>query len=426
MYFGGLIAALAVDAFWGICLYEVHYFFYPENRWWYENIPGFISSFLVSIVILFSFIININKYSTNGIFTAPQAKWLVALLLFMCIVGLYALNPMMHWKFFVEHSKLLIIIAIAFKVVDSKKKFEWLMVFYLLGNFYLGWEAFSVGRIVNGRVEGIGTVDGPDSNDTAAIMITAIPIYFYYFMNEKKKWRQGIALVGMVFVANGIVLINSRGSFLGLLVSFCYILFHIFFYKRNLMRQYRKKALFFFIGSIGLFIYLADTAFWERMLTLVQLGESVQEGESVGRIYFWLKSIDVLNEYPLGTGCGGFQVLSPKLLPEEMLYRGSRAVHSTPFQVAAEYGYIGIFLFGGLLISNFAMFKKMKRISLEKNDVGCFFKALTIEASLIAFLIASLFIDRYYSVVLYWMMLFTACFYNIYFLKKDQQPKFYG
>lgn len=418
VYFGGIAASFLLDVSWGVCLYEIQYFFYPESRWWHANIPGFFSSFLISIIIIIAYALNREEYRATSLNSAPQTKWLIALFLLMCTVGFYALSPERHWEYVISHFKLLLIMSIAYKVIDSPVKFERMVFFYLLGVFYLGWEAFSVGRSSGGRLEGIGSVDGQDANDTAAAMITAIPVLFYYLMNGK-KWQQALAFISMAFIVNGVILINSRGAFLGIITAFIYICSQIFFKSRDKIKRYRFKTFLFIVFAAGLFFYLADSLFWARMATLVGLEESIQAGNTPERLYFWIKAIGVAMDYPMGTGVMGFQILSPQFLPEEMLTQGMRAVHSTPFQVLAEYGFLGFFLFLRLLMSNFSMLKDMKRYFLSKGEVDLFFKTVSIEAGFIAFMTASFFIDRYYAVVFYWIMLFIACFHNSYFLKTE-------
>jgi O-antigen ligase len=292
-----------------------------------------------------------------------------------------------------------------------------MIAFYVLGIFYIGWEAYSYGRSGGGRVEGMGMVDGLDANDTAAAIITAIPLLIYYII-EGKKWQKVSALFALSFIANAVILINSRGAFLGLVIGIVYMM--ILIITNNSVENPKKiKILTGIIVGIGLFIYLTDSAFWDRMKTLIGIAEQIEEGEDIGRIYFWIKTFDLVSEYPLGTGIAGYIYLSPTFLPEEVLTSGRRAVHSTYFQALAEYGYIGIMLFGGIIYSNIKTMARAKKHLLSINELRIYFLGVAIEASFISYLIAIIFIDRLYSVVLYWLMLFIACFYNINVIKTD-------
>ena len=57
---------------------------------------------------------------------------------------------------------------------------------FLIGQFYLGWVAYEVGRSATGRLENLGGADSRDANGTAAVMIVAIPLLINYLIVGKK------------------------------------------------------------------------------------------------------------------------------------------------------------------------------------------------------------------------------------------------
>ncbi len=421
LFFGLLITGLILDASWCMYLYELHYFANPENRWWGMHIPSFLTSFLVSAALLLAYAIRYQKYSETKISQLPQAKWLLSLLVLMIITGLYAVWPEQHWKYLNYHIKLLIVLAVSYKVIDSASKLDKAVLFYLVGVLYIGYLAWSIGRTGYGRLEGIGMLDAPDANDTAAVLASAVPLIFFYLI-KGHYWEKGFAVISLAFILNGLILINSRGAFLGLIVGFFYIF--IISSLANQLKLSEKRILIsaIFLGAL-LFLYLADQTFWNRMNTIVNLSKEVSRGEEVGRVYFWMKTFSILKHHPFGVGACGYQFLSPTFLPESMLTKGlagvvrQRAVHSTYFQVLAEYGYLGFALFISLIISNFLALKKVRSLALRLGNSEVYFRVLSFEAGLISFLIAAIFIDRFYAVVLYWLMLFCAICYNIYYLK---------
>ena len=93
----------------------------------------------------------------------------------------WAAWPVMHSNRLIAFIKLLIFLFIAYKVIDTPKKFEWMIWIYLVGNFYIGWVAHGIGRTGYGRLEGIGPSDSVASNDCAAAIVTSIPFYFFIF-----------------------------------------------------------------------------------------------------------------------------------------------------------------------------------------------------------------------------------------------------
>jgi O-antigen ligase len=96
-----------------------------------------------------------------------------------------------------------------------------------------------------------------------------------------------------------------------------------------------------------------------------------------------------------------------------MLSGGMRAVHSTYFQVLAEYGYLGLILLSCLILSNYNTMKKLRKQFLQNSDTVLYWQTVSIEASFFSYLIGIMFLDKLYAVIFYWMMLIIACFYNI-------------
>jgi len=416
-YVGGLAATLLIDAAWGIYLYELEYFLNPPIRWWYGSLPELRYSFTIALFIMISFIIRNKKYSENRLFDVPQTKWLLVFSIMMVIISFYAVWPEMHSRTVKTHFKLILFLALSYKIIDTPIKFERMIWFFLIGNFYLGWVAHSTGRIGGHRLENIGPSDtGGDSNATAAIFITAVPILLYYIM-KGKTWQRILSVIILAFVIDGIVLINSRGAFVGLIMGCIYFAaFNLFFTMKETTKEKMKKV-GLIIVAICMFAYLTDAVFWERMTTIHNEVESAKAGAS--RTFFWKKTFDLVRQHPFGVGTWGYQYLSPQFIPEEMLSRGMRAVHSTYFQVLAEMGYLGVPVFFGLLVSNFRLMRKTRHYLREEENKKIYYQGIAIESGFVAFLTACAFISRLQAEVLYWFVLFTACFGNIYMLKNQ-------
>ena len=420
-YVGGLAAAIFYDGCWGIYLYQIEYFLNPPIRWWYGSLPELRYSFIIAICILISFAFRSNKYKENRIFEVPQTKWLLTMSIMMVVISFYAVWPEMHDRTLKTHIKLLFFLALSYKIINTPEKLERMLWVFLLGNFYLGWVAHGSGRTGGGRLENIGPSDtGGDANATAAILITAVPILLFYIM-KGKRWQKVLSLLFLAYIIDGIVLINSRGAFVGLVVGcFYFMAFHLFFNKEEPIKE-RMKILGIILAGICLFLYLTDAVFWERMMTIT--GDVGAAESNKSRTFFWIKTFDLVKQHPFGLGTWGYQYLSPQFLPEEMLSMGRRAVHSTYFQVLAELGYVGVPVFAGLIFSNFRCMRKTKRHLLEKGDLYLYSQAIAVESGFIGFLTASIFINRLHAEILYWFMLFIACFVNIYMIKNKSLGK---
>lgn len=410
----GIVATVLSDAAWGVYLYELINFLNPTTRWWYGDLPDFSYSFLISVCTLFTFMKEKGRYVENRLFAVPQTKWLLALTVLMFFVYFIAVWPEEHWYRFVEHVKLLAIIMVLYKVIDTPKKHEWLVWVFLTGIFYIGWIGHSIGRTGYGRLEAIGPIDGNNANDTAAVLICAVPIIVFYLLRGR-NWQRLLSLIYIAYILDCIILINSRGAFVGLAVSMAFMSCCVTFTK---LKEKKTRIRFFGIMVLALllFIYLADTTFWERISSISDNSEAAG-GQT--RIFFWAKAFELTFEHPFGLGASGFNYLSPQILPPELLARnvGSRAIHCTYVQVLSEYGFLGIFLFGGYLASTIFLLKRIRDYSKRHDNSDVFYQGLSMVTAYVAFLVASVFIDRFYSLFIHWIPALIASFYNIYIIK---------
>jgi len=424
-YTGGIGASILIDASWGVLLYQADYFLNPSSRWWYSDLPEIRYSFTIAIFIFLGYFIHKSKYTKNKIFSVPQTKWIILNALYFLLTTLWAVWSFIHNQTLISHLKLLLFLYIAFRVIDNSDKFEKMIWAFLCGNFYLGWVAHSTGRLFGDRLEAFGPADtGGDGNATASVMISCIPILLFYLL-EGKRWQKIASLGFMAYVIDGVILVNSRGALVGMIVSTAYFAFLLLFGSKGVSAKKRMAIVFVLIIGFSAFIYLTDESFWNRMSTISDEAKSDRGGG--GRMFFWKKALDLAKEHPLGVGVWGYQYLSPQFIPEELLARGPkggrRAVHSLFFQCLAERGYIGILLFISLLISNFRFIWKTKKSLKLRKDFYHYYQASAIEAGFIAFLAASVFLNNLYMEVLYWFMLYFALFGTIFSEFRNQEAK---
>ena len=416
-YFSGIVAILLIDTTWGFYLYQLVYFMYPENRWWAQQIPDISYSFIIVLIILLSYVFRFRNFSDNKLFSVPQTKWLIFLLIMFYMSYFVAVNQAYHQKVIYEISKLFIIIGLGYKLIDNHKKLDISLWTYIIGAAYIGVEAYRVGRDFQGRVEGIGTVTSGDANGIAALLAPTVPLIILY------AWRGNIItkILSVIFgalIVNGLILLNSRGAFLGLIVGSSYFIVYMLFSKFQLSYQRISATIIVLLGLAGS-IYLTDAAFWNRMSTLTE----VQTDERVSgshRVHIWMATFDMIYDHPFGVGAAGFQKLSPLYVPEYLFFgkQTSKAVHSMWFQSLAELGIPGPLLLIALVISCFRLTARTKEFINNHDDSYNYFLVIAIESALLTYLVSGSFIDGLRSEIFYWLVMFTACVGNI-FLSKN-------
>jgi hypothetical protein len=337
-------------------------------------------------------------------------------------VTIVAVQKELHINFLIELIKLYAVTYVFYRVLDTRNKLLIALFIYAIGCAYIGFEAMSVGRNSTGRVEGIGTVDAPEANGTAAMLVPAIPLLLYFLWRGNWKIKLGTLILGALIV-NGLILINSRGAFMGVLVAAGGFIWFMVFSRYKLPWQ-RMMVIFIIIGSTLAVFRFTDDVFWERMESIQNSSSKESEGSGGRRINYWLATFDMVDDYPFGVGIWGYQTLSRFYLSEELMSdrkeQQTKAVHSMWFQGFSEVGWLGIGLFFTFLVHLTLRVRKTKKYLIEKGDIENFYLVLTIQLSLLGFLIAGSFIDAFRAVVLYWFFAFSMVANSIFYLPNKE------
>lgn len=413
LFFYAIYAMFSVGSVVGFYMYELNYFLNPNSRWWFSSLPKLSYSFLLVMFMIMTFVINRHKYDLNLPSKAPEVKWVFALFMCFTLANFTAVSSELHQRYYIEYTKLIVTMYVAFRLIDTEKKLKTALICFAIGAAYIGLEAMNVGRNYAGRVEGVGMVDSPDSNMTAAGMVPAIPLLLYFGWQVKWKYKILIGIIA-VLVVNGLVLINSRGAFLGMVTGCLYFIFYMLFSKYKMRQQRLMLVLMFVIGTAGLVRFTDDT-FWARMQTIESSSSKESEGSGGRRINFWLATFDMMEDYPLGAGIFGYQVLSPIYLTDDSYFsdvKGTkmRAVHSMWFQGLSEIGWHGMAIFFALLWSIKRNLSRSKRRLTEAGNFQLYYLAIAIEGAFASFLVCGTFIDVIRVQIIYWLILFAICF----------------
>jgi hypothetical protein len=392
-------------------LYQLVYFMNPDDRWWSAAIPSISYSFASAVLMLAALAMRYRHYSELSPWSKqPVFKWMLALLVIFYVVGFYALRPEVHDRFAFSFLKMVVIVLVAYKLLHSKAALHASTWAYILGATYIGYLATITGRNSGDRVEGIGLVDSPDANGVASTLVPAAALLMYYAWLGNKKTKTLCVICGAL-IANGLVLINSRGSFVGVVVSGGAFLL-IMMFSRYRQKGQRAMAVLIAVAGISGALYVADESFWERMGTLKNPEDQAASGSS--RVNFWLATFDMMKDHPFGLGVQGFNQLSEFYLGEEY---ANKSVHSLWFQGLSEVGWIGFGFFVAMLISLYRLSSKTRKQVLASNDTDAYFQIRALECGLLGFLVAGSFINQFRAEILYWMILLVAVAANHYYLR---------
>ena len=423
IFFGGIVAALTYSSAAAFGLYQIVYLLNPDDRWWSASIPGLRYSFIASILMLLVLVVRYKELTAESPWTRhPTFKWIAIFLLLYVLALNYALVPDLHKRFMIEFFKLIVIIFAAYKLVNNERSLDFVLWVYCVGCAYVGYLAWSVGRNYQGRVEGVGFADGHDANGVAAVLAPSLVILLYYFWQGNKKIKVAAAFFGAL-IANGLVLINSRGSFLAVVASGSIFIIFMLFSKFQKQGQ-RATAVFVILFGLAGALYVTDELFWERMSTLQDISENEGRTSGASRMEFWWATFPMISDYPQGLGIAGYELISAQYIREDIIGGVEhRAVHSSWFQLLAELGWSGPIILFFILLSLLRTSSAAKKFVVERGDYRAYFKLIALESAMIAYFVAATFIDRIRAEVFWWSILFLMMASNVYYLKYQKNKK---
>ncbi|MDO6566323.1 O-antigen ligase family protein [Alteromonas sp. 1_MG-2023] len=421
-YFGGLFMAFSRAPIYAFLVYQAVYFFNPPKRWWGSSIPDLSFSYYVVVLMAVLMLFKYKELSKNKLFNVPQTKWVYLFLLTHIIAYGFASLPLKHDIFTIYFLKLVVIVSIAYKLINSEKDLKLVIFGYIFGAWYLSFYTFQIGRNRGDRVEGIGTVDSTDSNGIAAAIAPAVVLGIYYLWSSNKLWQRVVCLISLAFLCNALVLINSRGAVLGLIVGSAYFIYNL--YKGKIKAKFQKATVYGLvaIGVIGLSVIM-DDGFTDRFLSLKEEAQGVNEQGETGstRVVYWKAAFDLALDHPLGTGAYGFNYHANKYIPADTFVGrnlresgGVKSVHSSWFSALAEVGFLGLLFFILMIYSCFKTAKTLKALFFKESKPYEYYFICALEGSLITFMVTMTFLDRHRAEVLYWLILFFMAAHNIY------------
>ena len=325
----------------------------------------------------------------------PYLAWLTVFAVWVFIGSTQSSYPDATSEQLTAMLKLCLIVLVAANAMRTRPQVRLFMVFFL-GCFALFplrgamFNFFLYGNDVQGRAVWNMLYSNP--NDLGAMALLQLSMAIALLATEPKGWVRWCALAGVVMVPMLILMTQSRGVFLGLVVFIAIVI----------AGQRRRAIMVLRLGVLALFLAaVAPAGVWERLGTLkhatstATLNEVDGEGGSARqRSEIWKVAFKMIREHPVtGVGIGAYELNHEQYAMGEEFNptaRGARDTHSLYFNVLAETGYPGLLLYLVMLVSVIIPAERTRRRCKGVLD-GAARQLLLLEAGLIAFLVASIF-----------------------------------
>lgn len=315
---------------------------------------------------------------------------LALLWLHFVVTTALGVNPWAGWPRLLEVSKRLPLLLLILLLIDSREKLRWLLVTIALSIAVLilkgGYWALITG--FQDRVYGPPGSQFSDNNLFAVVTAMAIPLLALWY-RQTGNTALRVSIAGLIVLGFASALSSwSRGGLLSVSVVALFLIWH----------STRKwLAIPVLLGGIVLAVVGLPDEWFARMQTMAA---PELEGSAATRLELWRLGWDYALQHPwAGGGFGGWIYLT---LPAG----GSRVWHSAYIDLLAEHGFVGLALWGLLIIGSVLSLTRVMWGNRRGQVPGLTDQAAMLRASIAAYLVGAAFVS-----IAYWELLFVllAC-----------------
>jgi len=348
-----------------------------------------------------------TQLSLEGTLTARPRE--VNLVLLFCLTGLLsiplAINQQEAWtEFSGTFIRCIVIFIVIVNVVRTETRLKGLLFLAMAAGIWLSVEAINDYRLglmtVEGyRAAGRGTGIFGNTNDMALHLVTILPIVVALFFGSKGIARKLLHGACAAVMISAIVLSYSRGAFIGMLIALLFIAW-------KLGRSRRLEIVFALLSFAGVIVLLAPDKYGSRLLSIF-IPSLDPEGSADSRRGELFRSIYVALRHPLlGIGMGNYQ--------PEMSNRGL-VTHNSYTQVAAEMGMTALACYTMFIVTPLRKLGQIARETFDtRRDSRFYYLTLGLQASLIAYLVSSVFLSVAYVWYVYYLVGYAVCLTRMY------------
>lgn len=279
--------------------------------------------------------------------------------------------------------------AILVDVVSREIRVQMILAASVAGAVLAGGGAL-ISVIVSGERRATGPLEDP--NDLAYVLVAALPLVVALHRNGRRWSVARALLVGVL--ALGAAATFSRGGAMAAAVAVIWLLARRVLPLRTLL-----------VAAAGVLVAAVTVAAFAVSTLIAALGEKQYiAGSNIdSRLIRWQAAARMLAENPiLGVGPGGFreEYASSSGLAE--IAELTPVTHNMYLEVGAELGAVGLLLFVAVIFTALVSSELALRAGADRRTV------VAVQASLIAIIVASVFLSQQYYMTL-WSMVAVAC-----------------
>lgn len=390
-----IAAVLAVRSFgrpsYAIGLYMLTFFANPKFWWWGNEYGDIRWNFYAGVLLIITVLASNSRVDMK--MERPLSSTAVPFLALMAANAIlvhvvFAANSDSSLGWLTIRLKFILLFFLIQYAVRDEKDFRITAWSIALGMAYIGYEVMvnDRGSFSGGRLEGVGAAGVQSSNQLASLLITGIPLATTLVVTTR-DWRlKAAALLCAGLSFNVVLMCNSRGAFLGVLLAGA-----VFVWMAS--GPARKRSLRLVgVALFGTFLLLGDPEILERFKTTFT-EEGQRDASAQNRIRFWTAAGKMIADYPFGSGGNsfsegrGWQYLGGD---EE---RGTRAIHNGFITEIADWGVQGFAVTMLFLAAVWKTTLRGRRLAVRAGDADAVVVFACVAAALTAWMVSSVFGD---------------------------------
>jgi len=342
------------NRFAALLLYIWFGLFRPQDWLWIDVTDLRLSLLLGVMLVLPSFMGGIWPNLTH-----PLSVGTFAFLMTGLVAQFGAVDPDVGWEWIDFQTRLTLISLMTVTLITTRQRMV-LAVAVVGGS--LGFHAAKAGfaSMLGGGVRFYDGLAGafPDNNGYALVTVMVMPLLLATAQNlteARWKWvRRGFyAAVGLCGIT--VVSTFSRGGFLALVVA---MLAYIMLERR---RVGALLGLAVFAG-VAYLVVPVPQGYLDRLQT-IQTYEEVDDESALSRLHFWRVATVMASNRAFGVGMRNFEAAYNQYDFSYGQFGVRRSVHSSHFQVLAELGFPGAFIWIVMFALAFALGLRVRRRS---------------------------------------------------------------
>jgi probable O-glycosylation ligase (exosortase A-associated) len=301
---------------------------------------------------------------------------------------------------YLEYCKIIAIALFTTAIVNTKERLRAMLWVIALSFSFFSIKSGIMGILNGGRA----IIRGPggmlaDNNDFSLALSMAVPMLYHLGWSERRPEIRKVFWFALPLTVVTIGLTRSRGGFLSVAAAIGMLVWR----SKNRLHGILIAALVMFAGLLA-----APAAYKERLLTMF---EPTQEGSAASRLRAWgIATRMALDNPVLGVGMYKFQQHYVRYHPGYQPGENIIVAHSSYFQIWAECGTLALLLYFSLILGTFVTCWRVRAEARKRyHSSWIIHYASMFEASLVAFLVGSTFLNRaHFDLFYHWVALVIA------------------